>query len=221
MVLGFYREARLACNRTLSMPITTVPWDATRSSNQSLPVDTSYTPIKRAAWKTVTDDANEGLWDRFESKFGWDRSAGITSPVIRDPEPSITFDLSSIPDGPGRVAARASIEAEAFAAFFLRSPRSQLWWYSTGSMRHTSWCRRSRSSTMPQRIRSTVTRRFTRMATTTRFSPLTSQKGRSATHGNPRSASSGAASLTLLDAPLRRGCRSREPLTRRPRGMPA
>ena len=85
-------------------------------------MDTSYPPVKRAAWKAVTDDAYDGLWDRFYAKFGWDRSAGITSPVIRDPEPSITFDLSSIPDGPRRVAARASIEAEALRCFLVALP---------------------------------------------------------------------------------------------------
>src|SRR3954451_7924431 len=69
-------------------------------------VDDSYPPVKRAAWTALPDGVNADLWDRFEAKFGWDRSGGIQSPVIRDPEPSVTFDLGSINVGPDRVAAR-------------------------------------------------------------------------------------------------------------------
>jgi hypothetical protein len=60
----------------------------------------------------------EPLWSAFESRFGF--RAGVTEgawPAIREPKPSLTFDLSGIEDGPQRGAAYDAINAEALRCF--------------------------------------------------------------------------------------------------------
>jgi hypothetical protein len=79
-------------------------------------VDDSYPPIKRAAWKQIDDESYREVWDRFDEKFEFHPSGGKPLPVIRDPTPSVTFDLS-IPAGPQFASAMAAIEAEALRCF--------------------------------------------------------------------------------------------------------
>jgi hypothetical protein len=80
-------------------------------------VDDSYPPIKRAAWQQLDDDAHITAWDRFYAIYKFDRSPGLTEPVIRDPTPSITFDLGDIGSGSSYAAAVEAINAEAMRCF--------------------------------------------------------------------------------------------------------
>jgi hypothetical protein len=69
----------------------------------------------------------DGYWAAFESRFGF--RAGVSSeawPAINEPVPSVTFDLSGIPDGPQRGAAYDAINAEALRAFVWAMPDDEL-----------------------------------------------------------------------------------------------
>jgi hypothetical protein len=80
-------------------------------------VDDSYPPIKRAAFRQLSKEERTEVWDRFHLKFGFDRSAGLRSPVINDPVPSITFDLGVLAEGLELATAVDAIEAEALRCF--------------------------------------------------------------------------------------------------------
>lgn len=85
------------------------------------------------------------LWDRFDQHFGVHAGVDPSSwPAITELAPSVTFDLSAIPDGPQRGAAYDAVNAEALRAFvwsFADAPELSL---LTGSTRLTSSGRRAR-----------------------------------------------------------------------------
>ena len=67
------------------------------------------------------------IWATFEAKFGF--RAGVSAdawPAISEPTPSLTFDLSAIPEGPPRGAAYDAINAEALRAFVWGLPDTEL-----------------------------------------------------------------------------------------------
>lgn len=71
-----------------------------------------------SAWIKLPDPDYERYWSRFDDEFEF--RAGTTSkgwPAIREPHPSVTFDLSVIPDGPRRGSAYDAINAEGLRAF--------------------------------------------------------------------------------------------------------
>jgi hypothetical protein len=80
-------------------------------------VDDSYPPIKRDAWHQVDDEAYRETWDRFYAPFKFDPSRGLTEPVVEDPQPSVTFDLSGLGPAATRSAATDAINTEALRCF--------------------------------------------------------------------------------------------------------
>ena len=79
------------------------------------------------AWTELAPSEYQGHWATFEEKFGF--RAGVSSdawPAISEPTPSLTFDLSVIPDGPQRGAAYDAINAEALRAFVWALPDSEM-----------------------------------------------------------------------------------------------
>lgn len=70
------------------------------------------------AWSELSSADNEATWKAFEHRHGFraDTSPGGW-PAIREPEPSVTFDLSVIEDGPRRGSAYDAINAEALRCF--------------------------------------------------------------------------------------------------------
>jgi len=69
-------------------------------------------------WVELSEHDYTRLWERFDATFGF--RAGTTAdawPAIREPAPSVTFDLSVIPYGPKRGAAYDAINAEALRCF--------------------------------------------------------------------------------------------------------
>lgn len=80
------------------------------------------------AWVELDRNEYDAVWNRFDERFGF--RAGVdpdTWPAIREPRPSVTFDLSVISDGAKRGAAYDAINAEALRAFVWAIPdRSQL-----------------------------------------------------------------------------------------------
>ncbi|MBM7472480.1 hypothetical protein JOE66_002114 [Subtercola frigoramans] len=58
------------------------------------------------------------MWDQFREKFGFRADIRASGwPAIREPTPSITFDLSGIPEGPRFASAVAAINTEALRCF--------------------------------------------------------------------------------------------------------
>jgi hypothetical protein len=69
-------------------------------------------------WLELSAEQHHRLWDRFDAAFGF--RAGVSSdswPAIHELAPSVTFDLSAIPDGPRHGAAYDAINAEALRCF--------------------------------------------------------------------------------------------------------
>jgi hypothetical protein len=86
------------------------------------PEGSSYPPVKRPAWQQLDDSEHDALWDRFYEQFKFDRSGGLAEPVIKDPAPSITFDLNGLGVGAKRAAAIDAINAEALRCFVSALP---------------------------------------------------------------------------------------------------
>jgi hypothetical protein len=79
------------------------------------------------AWAELGPREYDEYWAAFESRFGF--RAGVspqTWPAIREPIPSVTFDLSVIGDGPRRGAAYDAINVEALRAFVWALPETDL-----------------------------------------------------------------------------------------------
>jgi hypothetical protein len=80
-----------------------------------------------AAWTPL--DMNEGydrVWAAFESSFGFRAGTSADAwPAIREPTPSVTFDLGSIDEGPRLAAARDAINSEALRCFVWALPHSE------------------------------------------------------------------------------------------------
>lgn len=69
-------------------------------------------------WTALDRRSCDEAWREFYRRFGF--RAGVTPdswPAIREPSPSLTFDLSVIKDGPERGAAYDAINAEALRSF--------------------------------------------------------------------------------------------------------
>jgi hypothetical protein len=81
-------------------------------------VSERYAAPQPSAWIDLTRTEYDEYWDRFDHFFGF--RVGMSPeawPGIREPTPSLTFDLSVIPDGPRRGAAYDVINAEALRCF--------------------------------------------------------------------------------------------------------
>jgi hypothetical protein len=79
-------------------------------------MDLEYPPIKRPAWRPVDDLESRALWDRFTSLYRFRASGGRPIPVIDEPTPSVTFDLSS-PDGGIADGLIERLQSETLACF--------------------------------------------------------------------------------------------------------
>lgn len=72
------------------------------------------------AWRRLRDDENDAAWDDFDRRFGFAPSGGRPARSIREPAPSVTFDLSGLRSAGGlgyADAAIGSVEASARRAF--------------------------------------------------------------------------------------------------------
>lgn len=75
------------------------------------------------AWTELDAASYDEVWARFDRRFSF--RPGVdpkTWPALREPTPSVTFDLSVIPDGPRRGAAYDAINSEALRAFVWSTP---------------------------------------------------------------------------------------------------
>ncbi|SDJ08406.1 Protein of unknown function [Frankineae bacterium MT45] len=75
------------------------------------------------AWTDIDEQDCKALWARFDQRFSF--RAGVDPklwPAIREPSPSVTFDLSVLRDGAQRGAAYDAINAEALRAFVWALP---------------------------------------------------------------------------------------------------
>ncbi|BEP14402.1 DUF2716 domain-containing protein [Acidothermaceae bacterium B102] len=78
------------------------------------------------AWVAVDDAGYRTAWDAFDGRFGFRASTRPDGwPAIREPIPSVTFDLSAIPDGAMRGAAYDAINAEALRCFVWALPEAE------------------------------------------------------------------------------------------------
>ncbi|SDZ32770.1 DUF2716 domain-containing protein [Herbiconiux ginsengi] len=72
----------------------------------------------RAGWRQLDDLAAENSWNAFDELYRFRPGVSpSTWPAIHEPAPSITFDLSTIPDGAPRAAAARAINNEARRCF--------------------------------------------------------------------------------------------------------
>ena len=86
-------------------------------------VSERFASPQESAWLEVDRGEYDTLWARFNERFGFRAGVDPNSwPAIREPSPSITFDLSVIPDGAQRGAAYDAINAEALRAFVWAMP---------------------------------------------------------------------------------------------------
>jgi hypothetical protein len=79
------------------------------------------------AWTELDRAEYDEYWATLSSRFGF--RAGVSPeawPAIREPLPSVTFDLGVIADGPQRGAAYDAINAEALRAFVWALPDAEL-----------------------------------------------------------------------------------------------
>jgi hypothetical protein len=78
------------------------------------------------AWEELSRDQYDLVWDRFDDAFGFRPSMSAEGwPAIREPRPSVTFDLSVIEDGPARGSAYDAINAEALRSFVWALPEAE------------------------------------------------------------------------------------------------
>jgi hypothetical protein len=76
-----------------------------------------------SAWVELDGELSARAWDAFKARFGfWPSTRPSEWPAIREPTPSITFDLADIQDGPQRAAAYDAINAEALRCFVWSLP---------------------------------------------------------------------------------------------------
>ena len=68
------------------------------------------------------------LWDRFDEKFAFRPSGGRLARVIRDPSPSVTFDLSRWHSGPERAISAASVQAETIEVLVSNFPEIEVFY---------------------------------------------------------------------------------------------
>lgn len=79
------------------------------------------------AWTELGRGEYDEFWASFNARYGF--RAGVSSetwPGIKEPAPSVTFDLRVIEDGPRRGAAYDAINAEALRAFVWGLPDEEL-----------------------------------------------------------------------------------------------
>ncbi len=80
--------------------------------------DSSYPNGNRAGWRELDDGAYRAIWDAFDELYGFRPGVSpSTWPAIQEPTPSLTFDLSVIPDGATRAVAVRAINSEAQRCF--------------------------------------------------------------------------------------------------------
>lgn len=85
-----------------------------------------YATEPGSAWCELSRDEYDRVWAAFEERFTFRASTTLEGwPAIREPTPSVTFDLSAVPDGPRRGAAYDSVNAEALRAFLTALPEVQ------------------------------------------------------------------------------------------------
>ena len=94
----------------------------------------------RPGWRVLDDLEYGSVWDRYYERFAFKASIDPWGwPSIKEPTPSITLDLSVIPDGPKRASAFWALNAEAFRCFVWALPdvkemlvldwQHDAWWF--------------------------------------------------------------------------------------------
>jgi hypothetical protein len=80
------------------------------------------------AWIELDDVERERVWSEFDDRFGF-RASTMSDrwPAIREPSPSLTFDLSVIAEGPQLASAYDAINAEGLRAFVWALPEVEQW----------------------------------------------------------------------------------------------
>ncbi|HET6153634.1 MAG TPA: DUF2716 domain-containing protein [Marmoricola sp.] len=85
-------------------------------------------PPQAAAWVELNENDYRHTWSRFSDRFSFRASTTPDGwPAIKEPTPSVTFDLSTITDGPQRGAAYDAINTEAVRAFVWALPDIDYW----------------------------------------------------------------------------------------------
>lgn len=76
----------------------------------------------RPGWRAMASLEREAAWDRYYEKFDFRASVKPEGwPAIKEPTPSVTFDLS-MSDGPRMITAFAALNAEALRCFVWALP---------------------------------------------------------------------------------------------------
>lgn len=85
-------------------------------------------PPVMGAWAELNEDECRRAWSQFNDRFKFRASTTAEGwPAIAEPAPSLTFDLSVIPDGAERGAAYDAVNAEALRAFLSAFPDIEQW----------------------------------------------------------------------------------------------
>ncbi|MFG6504555.1 DUF2716 domain-containing protein [Microbacterium sp. P05] len=72
----------------------------------------------RAGWRELDQGETSRYWDLFDELYRFrPGTSPLTWPAIQEPVPSVTFDLSVIPDGAPRAVAVRAINSEAQRCF--------------------------------------------------------------------------------------------------------
>lgn len=77
----------------------------------------AYPPIERAEWRRLSEPEHAEVWERFYEKFDYRPEGGLTRLAIKEPVPSVTFDLRGCEEGGEFAAAVEAIESEALRSF--------------------------------------------------------------------------------------------------------
>jgi hypothetical protein len=82
-----------------------------------------YAEPPGSAWAELSRQDYDTWWAKFDDTFGFRTSVSPEGwPAIREPSPSVTFDLSVIEDGARRGSAYDAINAEALRCFVWALP---------------------------------------------------------------------------------------------------
>src|SRR5665811_367018 len=86
-----------------------------------------FAALPPEAWTELGRAGYDDAWARFEGRFGF--RAGVTAdawPAIREPVPSLTFDLSVISDGAPRGAVADHTEVEGERRYWFADSRPRI-----------------------------------------------------------------------------------------------
>ncbi len=83
-------------------------------------------PLPRTGWSALSSDEYDAAWSQFQAKFSFRPSVDAEEwPGIREPRPSMTFDLSG-PAGVERSELFAAVNTEAMQSFGMLSDVPEL-----------------------------------------------------------------------------------------------